>query len=820
MKSLSILLSLLISVAAFAEHSPAEHYAELFKRQELIHNSYSTIYKSLTDINRREAVKTWYRLLLKDPNAVEAYNSVDLSLRKVILGKDYRQLIFYYVATGQITQAQQTFGFYFISAHTLIDNILHDPQALKQIGETLSTTRKKHKPLSLSKIRNLESCFQKKMKNKKRGYNLANLIGLNSAIERCALSKGWVQGINGSLRAIFDRAGYTGAPYPTSFAGYVDGNKVELHNQTPMKPQDIETLGEQLYLIRTALAPGMDKPYTELTIEDYKQLMPTPQAAIDGLFTEQEGFKNTTRWDSLFDVEHTTLGPINSQRLGIYGAMLQAIRDAKQSVYIDIFWMGGTLGMNLAKELFQKVVENPDFQVIIISDNENKFNYGVQLDMIYNYMRAFSEKFTYLNFYITPAHIGIKRTALPEFVDLLITNNVVNDLSANDNIKSYLKDDGFHLLAKSDHTKVMVVDGKDPELGKAFVGSKNWTDSSGGANYDEMAEVQGPAAALILNSFYYDTFEAFMLDLDSRLGGDMVSGHIQAKYPKLASNQKNRRQAVKFMLDPIDVINRHSGYDYNVSYVPKGNSIVAPTQNNIYGTEMSPIDQNIQMILSAKHQILIDDQFLYDPNVVEALKVAIQKHGVKVYAILESLLPIRGEEGPGTHIPNNLFLPELTALGAEVKWQLTPTYLLDALRKDSRKHPGQIISPTFHVKSMSVDGVMADDFDSCSQGEPNFAHLEDAAPMVISGSANKDVMTMSGGFREYQVGVYDQETVAAHDCLFWARWNDPGKSKATDGTDFILPEQAAQMGITDQETFLQVLKQVLFTPYRFTKDFF
>ena len=79
---------------------------------------------------------------------------------------------------------------------------------------------------------------------------------------------------------------------------------------------------------------------------------------------------------------------------------------------------------------------------------------------------------------------------------------------------------------------------------------------------------------------------------------------------------------------------------------------------------------------------------------------------------------------------------------------------------------------------------------------------------------------MSGGFREYQVAVFDKNTVASHDCLFWTRWNNPELTESTDGLDFELPEQAHQMGITDKESFLNFLKQVIFAPYRFTKDFF
>ncbi|MCJ8276254.1 MAG: hypothetical protein HRT44_13490, partial [Bdellovibrionales bacterium] len=542
------------------------------------------------------------------------------------------------------------------------------------------------------------------------------------------------------------------------------------------------------------------------------------------------GFRNTLDTADLTDFTGSVLGPVTGKQLGIYGVMLQAIRDSKESVFIDLFWMGGSIGMNLAKELMKKVIENPDFTVMIITDNENKFQYGTQLDMIYRYMRAFSEKFPHLNFYITPAQIGLKRTALPEFADLLVTNSVVNDLSANGNIKSFLEDDGFHLLAKSDHTKAMIMDGKNPETGKAFVGSKNWTDSSGGVNQDQMAEVRGPAVALILDTFYYDVLEAFKLDLDPRLGGEMVKNHIQAK----VGSETKQSQAIKQLLAPIDVQNRTSGF-LELPYVVKGDAVVAPAQNNAKGTEMSPLEQNIQLILGARHQILIDDQFLYDPKVVDAIKFAKIHNGVDIYVFVESLIGYGKDENgnyiydaegsfpydynKGIQIPNNLFIPELADLDIETRAYVRPQHVIEAMSEDQRVHNEShpILGATFHVKSISVDGVLKENADTCEslQG-PVLVNPQTSAPATVSGSANKDIMTMSGGFREAQVATYGEAAVGTHDCLFWTRWRD--RSVPSRGTEFDLPAQAAQMGVDNPEDFLTVLKSILFTPYNFTKD--
>lgn len=801
---ISLLLLLWIS-PSFAN----DRYNNIFARQELLHKSYRQTYLDLTDINRQESLKTWFRLFMKDPKNAEVFNKTMYKVRRNIMSKSYRQLLFYYMVTGQKSQAAQTVGLFLISSHTLLDNFVSDPQSRLWKPHLTPYLEEIVSEYSYSAVKDVEDCFREYISDD-RGFNLKNADNLIKGAQKCLQRNSLASDMKYALRNLFYNEQFYGAPFPISFTGYVGGNSVKLWNQVPMSDIAIESLGQQVNLVLTAVQPDLNKPYLEMSVEDFKSIMPTPESAITDVFSRKEGF--------LTKEAHLSLGPINASRQGIFGRVLESIKDAEESVFIDLFWMGGSIGMNLAKELFKKVNQNPDFTVYIITDTENKFNYGPELDVIYNYMRAFSEKFTEKNFYIAPAHLNLKRTALPEFIDLLITNNVVNDVQNSDSFKNLLANDGFHLLAKSDHTKVFVIDGKNPEIGTAFVGSKNWTDSSGGVNFDEVAEVQGPATAVILNSFYYDTLEAY--ELDTQRGGVMTSNHTSAKFSEI----KSFRQRVQKLMEGMDVLDRHkykslSTANIDVPYLERGTSVVAPAQNNIYGTEMSAIEQNIQLILGAKKQIIVDDQFLYDPSIIEALKVAKTKNNVEIYVMLESLKALDAESDVAAHIPNNLFVPELVKMGIPVKWQLTPERIKNAVLKDKNKYGNHTLSTTFHIKSLTVDGVLKENSESCNSEEPLLGS-DYMVPAIITGSANKDVMTMSGGFREYQILAFDKSAVAKHDCLFWARWNDDRLSQTTDGLDFELPEQAHELGITDKETFLNTLRMVLFAPYNFTKDFF
>lgn len=815
----SILFSAVVGLWA-APSTEEAHYKELFIRQELLQKTYRDRFIDLTDINRQESLDSWYRQFFNKKENREFYRHILNPFNESILGKDYRRLLYYFIVTGQKVQAAQTVGFYLINAHTLVDYFVHNPRSVLWNAKLHRRVLAGHKPLNMEQVKDIEQCILNILTEDKveRGFNPLNSYAYSRSLYYCLDQNRWANSIKDQVLRIFESYKYYGAPFPISFSGLVGGNSVELFNELPIDARSILTLGEQLNLITNARPSLLSPLYSDMTVNEFADLMPSPQDALQGLFTTEEGFLNTVDSESIYSSPHPMLGALSNGSLGIYGEMLQSIRSAKESVFIDIFWMGGSIGMNLAKELMKKVIENPQFTVVIITDRQNKFQYGLELDMVYRYMRAFSEKFSQYHFYITPAQINLKRTALPEFVDLLVTNKTVNDLHSNESLKDFLEKDGFNLLAKSDHSKVMIIDGKRPGEGLAFVGSKNWTDSSGGVNVDEVARIQGPAAALILNSFYYDIFEAFIMDLDPRLGGAMVHNHIETHFPGENKNLSLRRKAIQKLLAAVDIVDRYKDLNYNFPYKAVGTAVVAPTQNNIYGTEMSPIEQNIQTILSAQKQVIIDDQFLYDPSVVEALKHVMINKKVKVYIMLESLLPMVPGEVVGAHIPNNLFLPELTHLGALAKWHLTPSEVLYAVLEDNFKHPRQTLSTTFHLKSITVDGVLADERSVCEQNRAQWK--QDRIPVLITGSANKDIMTMSGGFRESQVAIYDSYAVFTHDCLFWTRWDDPDTTQMTDGLDFKLPPQAESLGFTKNEEFLNFLRRLLMSPYNFTKSFF
>ncbi|MCC6137647.1 MAG: hypothetical protein IT287_03380 [Bdellovibrionaceae bacterium] len=797
-----VLLCFIASSNAFA--MTQTQYQQGILREELLQTKYKQSYLDLVDINRREGLQSWYRLFLSNRNNIPAYLDALTRINPWIKSIDHKNLLIYYTLTGQNENAVQTLGLYFLSSLTLLENFSADPFNAETMYSNVDDIVKQY---SLKDVLLQEKCFRQILKDSKRGFDIKKSTLLVTLANTCLRSNEFSYRVNTILEALATDYDYRGAPYAYSFQGIIGGNSVQLFNKVPTTDYSVEFLGKQLFAVHNNFNKTLSKKYVEMTVEDFKQAMTSEEAAVKELFSRTEGF--ATREG------HYSLGPISTGQQGIFQRVLEQIDAAKESVFIDIFWMGGSIGVQLAKTLMQKTIDNPNFKVIIISDEENNFSYGTELSVVYNYMRAYSEKFQNKHFYILPANIDLKRTSLPEFVDLLFTNSTINLAKKNNQLDALYAADKFNLIGKSDHTKVVVVDGKNPDLGVAFVGSKNWTDSSGGIATDEVAQISGPAVAVILNHFYYDVLEAFIQESGK---STYVQTHINSKLS--GEKVSSLHHGIQMLLEPIDILQRWSDISpakVVVPYVEKGTDSISTAQNNIYGTETSTIDQNIHVILQAREQLIIDDQFLYDPYIVGAIKTAIKKHNVKVYIMLEPLTGVGATSKVMAHVPNNLFLPELIAIGAKVKWKKVPASIEKAILAVKDKY-NESLAPEFHLKSMTVDGVRADETGLCNSNEPSLKH-HTTVPALVTGSANKDVMTMTGGFREYQVLIYGESAVVRHDCLFWARWNNPQETEETNGLDFEVPPEATQAGL-DQEGFLNVLRMAFFSTYNFSKDFF
>ena len=269
------------------------------------------------------------------------------------------------------------------------------------------------------------------------------------------------------------------------------------------------------------------------------------------------------------------------------------------------------------------------------------------------------------------------------------------------------------------------------------------------------------------------------------------------------------------LLTALDVMNR-SGGKPDLNWPLAGFATLSIGENNVYGTIRSALSQDISLINSAEKQIIISDQFLYDPQIIRALLEKIQKNQqLKVYIMLATMEDELDPTKNFAHIPNISYMDTLKATGQVfAKWKKIPDADLVALKEVNLKYNVKL-APEYHLKAISIDGITYDMKDLCSDPQKNSMALINSitkVPALVSGSANKDVLTMTGGFREFQVVVYDRSATTAHDCQFWQRFSDPDQSKLISNETMNLPAELINIGI-DGVLLNQIIRNTINLTY-------
>ncbi|WP_347359392.1 hypothetical protein, partial [Bdellovibrio sp.] len=197
--------------------------------------------------------------------------------------------------------------------------------------------------------------------------------------------------------------------------------------------------------------------------------------------------------------------------------MFAKIRDmilsAKESIFIDIFLFGGTMGGTLSKFLLDQAVikkkANPNFKVLMLHDYATNYNMKDEMMPIFEYIknRAATDPGLKGSVYLLQANIQRHPPGIPFGITNLIPKT-------EETFKSLEKRNTYY-ESKIDHSKVIVVDAES-DVPQAYFGSKNWSDHSGGYYYDNALYVKGPAAALVQAAYYDDVDAALTTDANER----------------------------------------------------------------------------------------------------------------------------------------------------------------------------------------------------------------------------------------------------------------------------------------------------------------
>ena len=471
--------------------------------------------------------------------------------------------------------------------------------------------------------------------------------------------------------------------YSLSYLGFIPGNKVELVSENIRSLERIDWFNQRVIFNGGKL--DFDSPYIHMP---------------------EEGSKK---------------GNIVFVEDPIYKKIRTMIDMASESIFIDIFLFGGTLGATLSEYLLDQVIEkkkkNPDFKVLLLHDYATNYNMLGEMMPIFSYIKKRIETEDPLKGSVFLLQANIQRH--PPGVPFGITNLIPK----TDEVFKEIEKGNTYYESKIDHSKVIVIDANSKKPA-AYFGSKNWTDHSGGYYYDDAIYVEGPAAALVQASYFRDVEAA------------------------LTTDPKELRW----------FFYKEDGFD-NKAYLPKREEILSwfKIKNKTYprvGYETIRIAEAcvdgriknvrnmlVDMIISAKKNIYMEQLFIYDKYIVDALikkKIENPEIEIKILADHNGNFGMNG-------IPNTLFIKEMKDHGIEVRAR--KTYGIKAHFPNGHE---QEYHQENHRKITSVDGKV-----------------------LLGGSSNINPDTLQGSFREFGAQIYSEKEIEKFESSFLKAWNNP-----------------------------------------------
>lgn len=408
--------------------------------------------------------------------------------------------------------------------------------------------------------------------------------------------------------------------------------------------------------------------------------------------------------------------------------MFARIRDmilsSKQSIFIDIFLFGGTMGGTLSKFLLDQAVlkkkSNPNFKVLVLHDYATNYNMKDEMMPIFQYMKDRIASDPELRSSVFLLQANIQRH--PPGIPFGITNLVPK---TEETFKALEKRNTYY-ESKIDHSKVIVVDAEG-DAPQAYFGSKNWSDHSGGYYYDNALYVKGPAAALVQAAYYDDVDAALTTDPQERKWFYYKEqGYSNDSY------LPQRDQILSWFR-----VKR-------ATYPAVGSQAVRLAEANVDGKIKDVRNLLVDMISKAEKNIYMEQLFIYDPYINDALmkrKAQVPSLQIKILADHNGNFDMGG-------LPNTLFLEQMLRHGVEIKARKT-------LGSEAGFPNGktQTYHQENHRKITSIDGKI-----------------------MMVGSSNLNPDTLQGSFREFGAQIFDTQVISRFEREFVAAWNDNSQS--------------------------------------------
>jgi len=488
-------------------------------------------------------------------------------------------------------------------------------------------------------------------------------------------------------------------------------------------------------------------------IHDYTKYSLDPRGIIPGnnveIISENDQSLERIQWfneriifgGTLLDLNHKDIqmpltehssGHISFKKDPIFKKIKAMIDESKESIFIDIFLLGGTLGATLSEYLLDqtkiKIQANKDFKLLILHDFSTHYNMSEEMMPVFKYIkeRIESDKILSRSAYLLQANIHRHPPGVPFGITSLIPKT--------DEVMVEMEKKSTYFESKIDHSKVIVIDANSPKP-QAYFGSKNWTDHSGGYYYDNTIWVEGPAAALVQHSYYDDIEAALTEDLaESKLFYLKDQGFDNSRYLKIKAQILNEFKVKRTLFEAV------------------GQDTLRIAEANVDGKIKNVRNMLIDMIANAKEHIFMEQLFLYDKYIIDALiKRKIERPSLKIKIIIDH----NGNFGMNG-LPNTLFIRELKSHHIEVRTRQTLGAQVTLPDGSTRTYHQEN-----HRKITSVDGKI-----------------------LLGGSSNINPDTLQGSFREFGAQIFSKREISEYEKQFMIDWSDPQKVAEMDIENF------------------------------------
>lgn len=483
-------------------------------------------------------------------------------------------------------------------------------------------------------------------------------------------------------------------PYLLSHLGLIPGNVVEVISKNEVSPDRIKWFNDRVIFSGGKL--DIDAPYV---------MMPT--AGNDS-------------------------GHVTFQTDPIFIKIRDMITEAKESIFIDIFLFGGTLGATIAEYLLDQTIEklktNPNFKVLLLHDYATNYNMKDEMMPVFHYIKDRIERDNRFHgsAFLLQANIQRHPPGIPFGVTSLIPKTP--------EVFKRMEQKSTYFESKIDHSKVIVIDA-NTDSPSAYFGSKNWSDHSGGYYYDDAIYVKGPAAAAVQYSYYRDLEAALTTDEKELAWFYYKEDGFDNKH--YLAQRDDILDFFKIKKDTYPLI---------------GDQVVRIAEADVDGTIKNVRNILIDMIMNAEKNIYMEQLFIYDKYIVDALikrKIQVPNLKIKILADHNGNFEMNG-------LPNTIFLKEMSKYGIEIRARKTLGIKAQFPNGDTKMYHQEN-----HRKITSVDGKV-----------------------LLGGSSNLNPDTLQGSFREFGAQIFDKDQISKFEKSFVQAWEDKDQTSHLDIENF------------------------------------